>query len=380
MCANDQLKKQVVEAIDQEQQTLEELALAIHAHPELNFQEFFAVEQATRLLQDWGFAVEVPVADLETAFIATLPGPQAGPTVGLIAEYDAVPEVGHGCGHNLICAGILGAARGLQAVAEHLHGTVQVYGTPAEEGGRAKALMLDAGAFEGLDAALQFHPSSQPGLLAGNLAAQNLTFVFEGKAAHSTGAPWAGINALDAANLLFMNINALRGHVKPDVRLSGYISDGGDTIAIVTDRSEVHYRVRSLDDAYLKPVVERVENCARAAALATGAKLTIEKDSFEPSIRMDETLAQLVVEAGQYLGVDFSTRVHGSGSTDFAYLSRVTPAVLFQVPTWPETVAGHTLEAAAAAAQKPALEGMILGAQATALVALELLTQAGLLE
>jgi metal-dependent amidase/aminoacylase/carboxypeptidase family protein len=233
--------------------------------------------------------------------------------------------------------------------------------------------MLDAGAVEGLDAALQFHPSSQPGLLAGNLAAQNLTFVFEGKAAHSTGAPWAGINALDAANLLFMNINALRGHVKPDVRLSGYISDGGNTIAIVTDRSEVHYRVRSLDDAYLKPVVERVENCARAAALATGASLSIEKDTFEPSIRMDEDLAQRVIEAGQYLGLDFSERVHGSGSTDFAYVSRVTPAVLFQVPTWPETVAGHTLEAAAAAAQAPARDGMVLGAKATALVGLDLL-------
>ena len=235
----------VVKAIDELQEELVETSLDIHAHPELNYEEHHAAMLLADSLESHGFQVERGVGGVETAFRGTILGGKGdGPTVALLAEYDALPDIGHGCGHNLIAISNLGAGLGVRTVMESLSGRLVVLGTPAEEGGGGKIRMLDAGVFDDVDVALSSHPASNltaipteiPMGQRWSLAMVGYRYAFHGKAAHAAAVPYEGINALNAVIHLFTGIDALRQHLKPDVRIHGVITVSYTHLTLPTNR------------------------------------------------------------------------------------------------------------------------------------------------
>jgi amidohydrolase len=223
-----EIKATVQEAIDELQPELIDLAERIHRHPETKFEEYKASQWLSEAAGAAGFRVEKPIGGLETAFRASYSGSAEGPTIALLAEYDALPKLGHACGHNLIGTASLGAALGLQAVMDKLPGSIQLIGTPGEEGGGGKVILAEAGVFDDADVAMMFHPGRQTVLWKHALARRKLFIEFFGKSAHAAASPEKGINALDATIQTFQNINALRQHIEDSARIHGIIPHGGD--------------------------------------------------------------------------------------------------------------------------------------------------------
>ena len=273
-------------AIDDSRQALIDLSKDIHSHPELNYQEHYSSSALAGFLESRDFQVERGVGGLETAFRATIPGGAGeGPTIAVLAEYDALPEIGHGCGHNLIAMAAMGAALGLQANAQDLPGRAVVIGTPAEEGGGGKIRLLEAGVFDGVDATLSSHPFSNRTLIptsaeAGeswSLAMVGFRYMYHGKAAHAAAAPEAGINALNSVIHLFTGIDALRQHLRDDVRIHGVITDGGMAPNVVPEFAAANFMLRCRDRRYLSDeVVGKVKQVAEGAASMTGARLEVQ--------------------------------------------------------------------------------------------------------
>ncbi len=359
--------------IDQHVGLAHRLALDIHAHPEPNYEEFFAANAAAGVLDEFGLDVERGVADIPTAFTATIAGARPGPVIGLVAEYDCVPGVGHGCGHNLICGATVAAGLGLRSVAAELTGTVVVFGCPAEEGGRGKKRLADAGVFDGLDAALQFHPATRSGITTTNMLAQNLFFRFTGRPAHTTAEPWEGLNALDAVISLFNAVNALRQQVHPDIRITGIITDQPDTIASIPELAGAMFRVRGFDLDSVLQVVDRVRACGAGAALQAGVEAEIWTDEVEPQLRCSEILGELLNQEGAALGIDFSDHDVGYGTTDLAYIGRVAPTLMFRLKTWPEGTPAHSQAAVEASKSPEALDQMLAAAKTIVGMTVELL-------
>src|SRR5712692_4693115 len=265
------MREAILKAIDDAADELVGLARRIHAAPEIAFEEAKASQWLSETLERHGFKVQRGVADLPTAFRAERVASPGGPTVAFFAEYDALPEIGHACGHNLICTAALGAGIGLAAIGSKVAGKVLVMGTPAEEGGGGKVLMLQRGAFAGIDAALMFHPADYTLTMRQSLASYRLKVKFVGKAAHAAAAPYEGINALDGLVQMFVNIGLLRQQLRDDARVHGIITYGGAATNIIPDRAEAAFSVRATDSAYAAKVLEKVINCGRAGAAATGA-------------------------------------------------------------------------------------------------------------
>ena len=257
----------VTQAIDANREELVDISLDIHSHPELNFQEHHAAKLLADTLEQHGFQVERGVGGVETAFRGTLEGGGGdGPTVALLAEYDALPEIGHGCGHNLIAISNLGAGLGVQAAMANLPGRLVVLGTPAEEGGGGKNRMIDAGVFDDVDISLSSHPSSNLTVFGTeaaidetwSLAMVRYRFDFYGKAAHAAVAPEAGINALNAVIHTFNGIDSMRQHLRPDTRIHGIITDGGTAPNVVPEFASADFILRSRDRVYLNEIVQKV--------------------------------------------------------------------------------------------------------------------------
>ncbi len=274
----------VTQAIDSARDALFDISLDIHAHPELGHEERRASKLLTDFLEQRGFEVEIGVAGVETAFSATVRGAgSGGRKVAILAEYDALPDVGHGCGHNLIALTAIGAGIGAQAALTDLPGTVVVMGTPAEETAGAKIDMLEAGMFEDVDVVLSSHPSSHRTLMRDDvpigeslsLALVGYRYTYHGKSAHAASTPHLGINALNAVIQLFTGIDALRQHLRDDARVHGIITDGGTAPNVVPEYAATNFLLRANDRDYLQEVVEKVQDVAEGAAAATGAKLEI---------------------------------------------------------------------------------------------------------
>ncbi|MCD5408228.1 M20 family metallopeptidase [Candidatus Bipolaricaulota bacterium] len=369
-----ELKRVVVETIDGMRGQLEELALRIHAHPETKFEEERAAGWLCEAAQAAGFQVERPLAGLPTAFRASFRGGE-GPRVAFLAEYDALPELGHACGHNLIGAASLGAALGIALGLREFPGTVELIGTPGEEGGGGKVILAQAGVFNGLAAVMLFHPSSRTILWKYALARRKLLIEFFGKAAHASGSPDKGINALDAVLQTFNSINALRQHLPDDVRIHGVITDGGAAPNIVPDHAAALFYVRALDDGYCDQVLERVMDCARGAALATGAKANLEVQGAYRSLRTNLPLAQAFKENLESLGWEFDQvdPKERLGSTDMGDVSHVAPAIHPYLAIGPAELAGHSIEFREAAASEQGLAAMLAAAKALAMTALDVL-------
>jgi amidohydrolase len=369
------LKALVASEIETQRDQLREIALKIHANPELGFQEFKAAEWLTQYLEKNGFSVERGICQLPTAFRASYG--QGKPAIAFLAEYDALAGIGHACGHNIIATASIGAALGAKSVAEQYGGTILVIGTPAEEGYGGKAIMANRGAFENLDAAMMIHPEDHDAATAYALACQTLEVEFFGKAAHAAARPDAGINALEAMLLSFAAINALRQHIRSSARIHGIITDGGQAANVVPAHSAGSFIVRARDNAYLDELEQKVINCFTSGATATGARLKYQWDEVRyATMRNNLTLAELFRQNMCSLGRDpvLSNPDVSFGSTDMGNVSHLVPAIHPYVAISRKGIQVHTTEFAAAAASEAAIKGMLDAAKALAMTAVDLLT------
>ncbi len=369
--------------LEQHRPVLELLSLDIHAHPELAFNEHYAAETLSEVLEKAGFSLERQLGGLETAFRASYHFGSGGPTIALLAEYDALPDLGHACGHNLICTASIGAALALKAtLVDNLSaGTLQVIGTPAEEGGGGKILLLQADAFDGVDAAMMFHPGARSMTVRGSLAATRVTMKFYGKAAHAATNPHLGINALDACIQTFNAINALRQHVKDETRIHGIITHGGSAPNIVPDYAEAKFLIRHRSYDYMQEVKEKVFACARGAAASVGARLELDEGLAYAERKINHAMAQRFGKHLESLGeaVKPPPEIGGVGSSDFGNLSQVLPAIHPYIAIVPEGTSAHTPEFAEAAASPSGQRGMLLAAKSLALTTYDLLSDEALL-
>ena len=382
-------------AVDASRQELRNICLDIHAHPELNYQEHHAAQLLSDTLERHGFAVERGIGGVETAFRAELRGRTGdGPTIAILAEYDALPDVGHGCGHNLIATTAVGAGLGIQANLEMLPGRVVVLGTPAEEGGGGKIRLLEAGVFNDVDVVLSSHPSSNrtfvptdiPLAESWSLAMVGYRYAYHGKAAHAAAAPEAGVNALNAVIHLFTGIDALRQHLREDVRIHGIISDGGKAPNVVPDFAAANFMLRCRDREYLSEVVvDKVRRIAEGAALITGASLEVSPFyPFYENVLPNGVLASVIRDNAGKVNLRIDELVsgrRGSGaSTDFGNVSQVIPAFEMRYAVSEEPVASHSTEMCTVAASEAAFAQAIPVAKVLALTAVDLLTNRVLLE
>lgn len=378
-------KRAVIETIEKYKKKLIEISLFIHENPELGYEERKASALLTEELSSRGFRVEKGISGLETSFKATY-GDGKGPTIAYIAEYDALPELGHACGHNINGTTSLGAAVGLASVIDQLKGRVVIFGTPAEEGwplnAGGKVVMMDEIAKS--DVAMMVHAGTSYSPGGRTLARENFHIRFRGKAAHAAASPEKGINALDAVIQTFNGINALRQHVRDDVRIHGIIKEGGVMPNIVPDYAVAHLFVRANTASYMREVFEKVLNCARAAALATGATMEYEKvaNTYENMVPIKtlndlftKNLADLEVETDSPEKIKKRT----PGSTDLGNVSHLIPCLEGRIATAPEGTPGHSIEFREAARSERAHEAMMTGAKALAMTGVDLLENPKLL-
>ena len=378
----------ICDAIDDVAPELFELAEIIHANPELGFAEHQSAKLLTAALERHGLEVERGVAQMDTAFLGWLRGAGAHPCVGLVCEYDALPNIGHACGHNLIGTSAVAAVAGLAAVAGDLPGTVVVMGSPAEEGGGGKIFLLERGALDGVDAALGVHPRSaanfvatQPGT-GGSLARAVLHLEFFGKAAHAAVNPHDGINALDALIQFYNGVAALRQQLRSDTRIHGVITHGGDAPNVIPDHTAARFYIRARDREYMQAVVERVRKVAEGAALQTGARVELSHpDPTYEDTRPNLTLGRAFRQNMEALGLQVSSvESRDAASTDFGNISQRKPGVSAKFSITPERVPGHSVAFRDAAGSEYGRQAMLTISKAYALTAYDVLTQPDLLE
>lgn len=314
--------------VEARRQDLLALSHDLHAHPELAFEEVRSSARVGQALAAGGFAVEPGICELPTAFVAS--AGRGDLQVAICAEYDALPGMGHACGHNIIAAAAVGAGLALAPLADELGLTIKVVGTPAEEGGGGKILLLERGAFSGTHAALMVHPGPAEEPVMRSLAVAHFEVRYTGKAAHAAGYPEDGINAADALTVAQVGIGLLRQHLRRDDRVHGIVTHGGDSANVVPASTAAHYMVRSATLATLEEVEAKVRHCFEAGALATGCRLEIERQSPDyAELKPDEALTVAYVANAQELGRVFPDRPEGSfvASTDMGNVSLAVPSI-----------------------------------------------------
>jgi amidohydrolase len=368
-----ELKASVTAKVEAQRRQLRDLSLKIHANPELGFKEVKAAAWLTQYLEKNGFSVERGICKLETAFRGSYG--EGKSAIALLAEYDALPKLGHACGHNLIAGSSVGAAVAAKAAIDRFGGSLQVIGTPAEELYGGKVIMVERGAFDSVDLAMMVHPGSHNAAVTTALACIALEVEFFGRAAHAAGHPEAGINALEAMLLSFAAINTLRQHIKDKARIHGIITDGGEAANIVPAHSAGNFLVRAEDDAYLDELKERVLDCFVGGATATGARLEYRWGAtrYAP-MRNNITLAKLFKQNMQSLGhqMPLSDPDRAFGSTDMGNVSQVVPGIHPGVAIVSPGVVNHSPEFALAAASEAGIEGMLDAAKAMAMTIVDL--------
>lgn len=378
---NDSHRQSALDAIDRHAEELRAVSQFIHDHPEIALEEVRSSAAAADTLEKLGFEVERGIAGLPTAFRATF-GRDGGPHIAFLAEYDALPGVGHGCGHNLICLSALVAGLGAKAGLDGKQARITVFGTPAEEALGGKVVMNEAGVFDGIDAAMGAHPGpgdavcpTVPG--SGEaLACQAVTIAYRGKAAHAAADPYNGINALDALILTFTGINALRQHVKTDARFHGIVVKGGEAVNVIPDYAEGLFYVRAGTQKYMSELVEKVHDIARGAALMTGAELvfsTPEGASWD--MITNYALARALKQNLDWVGLEMpdAKPEEGTGSTDWGNVSYSVPSVETGFPIMTGTCTWHSQEVVDAAESELGYENTFLVGKAMALTALDLI-------
>jgi amidohydrolase len=369
----ERLKTSVIGEIDARRQQLGELSLKIHANPEIAFQEVKSSTWLTEYLKENGFSIEQGICGLSTAFRASYG--QGKPAIAILAEYDALPKLGHACGHNIIATSAVGAGIAAKLAVDSFGGTILVIGTPGEEMKGGKVFMVDRGAFDGVEVAMMMHPGVRNTATIRGLACQSLEVEFFGKSAHAAARPAEGINALEAMIQSFTAINSLRQHIKSSARIHGIITDGGEAANVVPAHSAGYFIVRAEDDDYLDELKKKVINCFTGAATASGARLEYKWGEVRySSLRNNLTLAQLFRRNIQSLGrkMPLSDPRVSFGSTDMGNVSQLVPGIHPMIAIAPVNVLGHSPEFASAAASEKGTLGLLDAAKALAMTVVDL--------
>lgn len=377
------MKQILIDTLDAIREEFYDISTSIGENPELGHEEFKSSRLLADKLLEHGFSVNMGICGMSTAFEAVFDSGIPGPAIGIMSEYDALPEIGHACGHNLI--GTMGIATGI-AVSKIIHetgGKIVVYGTPAEETKGGKVTMTEQGVFDHLDVAMMVHPLHSYVKSGSSLAMDAIQFEFFGKPAHAAANPEKGINALDAVIQTFNGINALRQHVTSDTRIHGIIPEGGKAANVVPDYAVAQFYVRAQTRSYVNEVVEKVKAIAEGASLMTGAnmKMTNYELSYDNMVT-NESFSDAFTSSLIELGVsanDISESRDASGSLDMGNVSLVVPSIHPYIKICNEPFSCHTVEFRDAALSQQGKEAMILGAKAMALTALQILTEPELL-
>ncbi|MGD6843274.1 M20 family metallopeptidase [Bacillus infantis] len=378
------MKRVIQNEIEKNKQEFINISMYIGENPELGHEEFKSSAILIETLEKHGFSVEKGTCGLPTAFRAVYDSGIAGAAIGLMAEYDALPEVGHACGHNLIGTMAIAAGIGLSKAVGETGGKVIVYGTPAEETKGGKVTMAENGIFDELDVAMMVHPLSKYLKSGRSLAMDAIQFEFFGKSAHAAASPEKGINALDAVLQTFNSINALRQHINSDARIHGIIPEGGKAANVVPDYASAQFYVRASSRSYVNELVEKVKACAQGAALQTGAEMKASFYEFSyDDMQTNQQLSDAFTKELIGLGID-PGEIHedrdGSGSLDMGNVSQAVPSIHPYIKICNEDFACHTHEFREAAMSSQAQEAMILGAKAMALTGYEILASEELLQ
>jgi amidohydrolase len=366
-------KIDLIHDIDAHDDEIWQIATFLFEHPETAFHEHLACEYLTGKLLADGFSVEKGIGGLDTAFRGTFGEPE--PVVAILAEYDALPGLGHACGHNLIAASAIGAGLALHHLRNCPLGQVQIIGTPAEEGGGGKIILAKAGVFDSVQAALMFHPASKNMVNRGSLASSKLILEFFGKASHAAAAPQEGINALDALLLAFNNINAIRQTLNPRDRIAGIITHGGEACNIVPSYTAAKFSIRATTAHRRDQLIQRVIACAQAGADAIGCQLKTQISPGYKEIIPNTILAELFTKNLIFLGrqVTEPDPDERMGSTDMGDLSQIIPCLHPYLETVPANVAGHTQDFVDICLSTPSRQAVMDAAKALAMTVLDLL-------
>jgi amidohydrolase len=356
---------------------LRKLAVDIHENPELRFTDPKAAAWLAGAASAEGAAVDARYKGIETAFRASSGGGAAsGAKVAILAEYDALPEIGHACGHNLIATGALGAFLALHRQRAVLPGTVELLGTPAEEGGGGKILLLEQGAFEGVDAAIMFHPFDRDILVHPTLSNCYLTFEFKGRPSHAAIAPWEGASALTAVMDTFRLVDSQRIHLRDGVRVHGFVTNGGQAVNIIPERASAEFSVRGFSFEEMERARAVVERCARAAALASDVELVVHHRRGYRDMRNNVALATRF--GGHLTNLGRTPKVRdatvGAGSTDMGDVSHAVPSIHAWLAICDEgQTTCHQHDFARCARSDRGLDTMIVAAKSLALLAADVL-------
>jgi amidohydrolase len=376
------VKQRVAEAVEAARDEIIDLSHRIHADPEPAFEEHHASAWVAEALRRHGFEVEHPAGSLATAVRATRRGGRGGdgPRIGILAEYDALPGLGHGCGHNTMAASGVGAAVALAAIADDLRGEIVFLGTPAEERGSGKQIMIDDGLFEGVDAALLFHPCDRSHVESIALASEDVTVVFHGLQAHAASDPWKGKNALDAMIQLFSSVGLWRQQLRPTARVHGIITEGGTAANIIPDRTSAWFMLRSDEQAYYEEMKVQFSRMAEAAALATGTTVDVTYSGGATTMRNNRPLAERFRANMTAYGIEDMGDDPNAGSTDMANVSWVCPTIHPDLAICEEGVPGHSIAFRDAAVAPRADETTLLAATLVAQTAVDLFMDPTLVE
>lgn len=362
------MKKKIYNEGQLIRQRLCEMSDYIYNNPELGNEEYKAVEALTTFLKDHNFKIESPIADMDTAFKATFDSGKPGMTIGYLCEYDALPKIGHGCGHNMIGVMSAGAGVALSKVLHEIGGKVIVYGTPAEETNGGKVILAEAGVFDELDAAMIVHPDGETRASGSSSALYPIRFIYKGKTAHAASCPEKGINALNSVIQLFNGIDALRQHVTPDVRMHGIINKGGVAANIVPDEAIADFYFRASTKERVTEVVEKVKKIAEGAALMTGATLEMERYELPyDDLNTNETLSEMFNNNLRELGItDIKEAKATGGSSDIGNVSHVAPTIHPYIGITDCPMVGHSVEMAKATTTSKAHDRLLIAALAMA--------------
>lgn len=374
-------KEAAIEEIGRLQGKLVELSHRIHANPELGFQEHKAMAWITELMEEAGFRVERGIGGMLTAFLATWG--TGRPAVAFLAEYDALPGIGHGCGHNIIAASAAGAALAVKAALGERPGTVALVGAPAEETGGGKVDLVRLGLFNQFDSVMMVHPGLRDSVITESLACAGLEVEFFGRAAHASVEPEKGINALDALILTFNAINALRQHIRDDARIHGIITQGGEAPNVIPAHTAASFYIRARHEDYLNELSERVLMCLRGAAKATAAGLEFRwSDRRYAALKNNQPLAEAFAANLEALGryPQPPDPAEGFASTDTGNVSIVAPTIHPTLAIAHHATLRHSPEFVRAASSPEGDKGLLDAARAMAMTAIDILTDSSLVE
>lgn len=370
------MKRQLEEELEQLKSTFMDMSNDLYNHPELGDEEFESMRKLTDLLKEHDFQVETNIVNRPTAFKATVQSEKPGPTIAYLAEYDALPGIGHGCGHNLIGTMSVGAGIILSKLIHAIGGRIIVFGTPAEETNGAKVPMSKEGIFTDVDVAMMLHPGGESAESGSSLAIDALQFTYQGKSSHAAASPEKGINALDSVIHLFNGINALREHLSSDVRLHGIISEGGQAANVVPDLATAQFYIRAKTRETVDETVEKVKRVAKGAAEMTGATLDITnyQISYDHLVTNKPLSDAFTQNLKASTGKPVRPATHSNGSLDMGDVSRVVPAIHPYIGLGDASLVAHTREFADRTVTEPGQKALLDGILALASTGYDVLT------